>query len=296
MTSRDEIHVRYGFTIWELLCIVIVIIVLIGLLMPALSRVRSISTRMVCGTTLSGYGKAMLIYLNDNNDKFPDKENEWFYTELSFNDDHPLGCRWHDLAMAPDGKIMENNPQFKGLMWDYINPNKNNVCPQFRAIASSKKCPNPYHLKKIDIVPQYSYTMNAYLGSDRSGGVSSSSQVRNTGKVFVFAEENSWTIGQGDLKFRASGQTGILSTRALDDTMLTISPTEQALDCFATYHDSKSVNYNSGCCNAVFVDSHVESITIEDQLNNDERGWPQGTMGNITYAWAAKTLPVNDND
>ena len=264
--------------------------------MPALSRVRQISTRMVCGTTLSGYGKAMLLYLNDNNDRFPDKENEWLYAEESFIAEHPLGCRWHDMAMASNGKIIANNPNYKGLMWDYINPNERNVCPKFRSIASTKKCPNPNHLKNISINPQNSYTMNAYLGSDRSGGVSTSQEVRNPGNVFVFAEENSWTIGPEFLKLRAPSRTTALSTKALDDTTLTISSTGQAQDCFATYHDPISRGYNLGCSNVVFVDCHVDSISIEDQLDNNERGWPKGTIGNITYAWAAKTLPVNNPD
>lgn len=294
MTSYVRKNTREGFTVWELLCIVIVIILLIGLLLPALSRVRKISMKLVCGSILSGYGKAMLIYLNDSDNRFPDKENEWLYTEESFTDEHPLGCRWHDMAMATDEKIMTKNPQYRGLMWDYINLNGKNVCPQFRAVAGSKKCPNPGHLKKISIVPQYSYTMNAYLGSERPGGVLKDSQVREPGKVFVFAEENSWTVGPDDLKFRTSRRTRALSTKALDDTMLTISPTEQTLDCFATYHKPVSRKYNLGCSNVVFVDSHVDTITIEEQLENNERGWPEGTIGNITYAWASKTLPVNN--
>jgi type II secretory pathway pseudopilin PulG len=117
-----SIKIKRAFTIWELLCIIIVIFLLIGLLMPALSRVRKQSTRIVCGSNLRGYGMAMQIYLSDNDNKFPDKENEWFYAKESFSAEHPLGCRWHDMTMAPNGKIMTNNPQYKGLIWDYINP------------------------------------------------------------------------------------------------------------------------------------------------------------------------------
>ena len=39
--------------------------VLMGILMPALARTRQIAFRMVCGTNMSGLGKAMLIYSND---------------------------------------------------------------------------------------------------------------------------------------------------------------------------------------------------------------------------------------
>ena len=43
---------------------------LMGILMPALARVRQISFRMVCGTNLSGLSKAMMLYVNDY-DRYP---------------------------------------------------------------------------------------------------------------------------------------------------------------------------------------------------------------------------------
>ncbi len=60
-----------SFTKLELLVVIAVIALLMGLLIPALDRVRSISPRMVCGSNLSALGKAMFIYANDNNDKYP---------------------------------------------------------------------------------------------------------------------------------------------------------------------------------------------------------------------------------
>ncbi len=48
-----------------------IIALLMGILMPALARTRKIAFRMVCGTNLSGIGKAMLIYSNDYDDELP---------------------------------------------------------------------------------------------------------------------------------------------------------------------------------------------------------------------------------
>ena len=62
---------RKGFTLVELLVVIAIIALLMGILMPALARVRQIAFRMVCGTNLSGIGKAMLVYSNDYDDGLP---------------------------------------------------------------------------------------------------------------------------------------------------------------------------------------------------------------------------------
>ena len=71
---------RRGFTLVELLVVIAIIALLMGILMPALARVRQLAFRMVCGTNLSGIGKAMLLYANDNDDELPKaggRTNTW---------------------------------------------------------------------------------------------------------------------------------------------------------------------------------------------------------------------------
>ncbi len=62
---------RKGFTLVELLVVIAIIALLMGILMPALARVRQLAFRMTCGSNLSGIGKAMLIYANDYDDEMP---------------------------------------------------------------------------------------------------------------------------------------------------------------------------------------------------------------------------------
>ena len=71
---------KKGFTLVELLVVIAIIALLMGILMPALAKVRQIAFRMVCGTNLSGIGKAMVLYANDYDDEFPragGRSSEW---------------------------------------------------------------------------------------------------------------------------------------------------------------------------------------------------------------------------
>ena len=61
---------RKGFTLVELLVVIAIIALLMGILMPALTRVRQIAFRLICGTNLSGIGKAMMVYANDYDDEY----------------------------------------------------------------------------------------------------------------------------------------------------------------------------------------------------------------------------------
>jgi prepilin-type N-terminal cleavage/methylation domain-containing protein len=71
---------KQGFTLVELLVVIAIIALLMGILMPALARVRQLAFRLTCGTNLSGIGKAMLIYANDYEDELPragGRNSEW---------------------------------------------------------------------------------------------------------------------------------------------------------------------------------------------------------------------------
>lgn len=71
---------RKGFTLVELLVVIAIIALLMGILMPALAKVRQIAYRMMCGTNLSGIGKSISVYAQSSDGKYPvsgGRRNQW---------------------------------------------------------------------------------------------------------------------------------------------------------------------------------------------------------------------------
>lgn len=62
---------RRGFTLVELLVVLAILSVLLAILVPTTQRVRRQAISVECKARLADIGKAMVIYLNDNDNRFP---------------------------------------------------------------------------------------------------------------------------------------------------------------------------------------------------------------------------------
>ncbi|OHB61288.1 MAG: hypothetical protein A2167_00595 [Planctomycetes bacterium RBG_13_46_10] len=257
-----------GFTLIELLVVIAIIAILMAILMPALQRVKEQAREMACRANLRQYGIAQSIYLDDNDSKYPTAWLSLVGSEAPYSG-YPRFCRWHDPRFPPDGPF-----------WPYLKNEKVHLCPTFKILAKSEGARHPSHVDTIPIIPQYSYSMNAYLGmktgdiakdaAGRGPVLKSTEITRSKSEVFFFAEENMWQ--------RLPKCEYVLNDNALCG---------DGRDWFGTFHSTSTGNLNSGTCNVVFVDSHVEEV--RSALKEDQNDTSEMEFGRFEkYAWPHK--------
>ena len=69
-----------AFTLIELLVVIAILALLMGIMLPALSKVKNQAYFVVCKTNLKSYGLAGTMYLGDHDSRFPDSYT-WLHAD-----------------------------------------------------------------------------------------------------------------------------------------------------------------------------------------------------------------------
>ena len=234
-----------GFTLIELLVVIAIIALLMGILMPALSRVKDQAQTIRCSANLSQYGIGMRMYLDDNSYRFPTR-NEWMSSEE--------GSAWLQLGETPNGTF-----------WPYVKAEDCHMCPIFARLVKNDE---RFHNTRV------SYLLNSYVGNDGEiwsnwlgagvKGVKKETEVYHPSEVVLFTEENTFTIPD-------------YSNYPYNDNLFTCGNAERQIDNYATFHNTG--DRELGSVNIVFVDGHCDSrpraMTDEELDEGFRLAWPK---------------------
>jgi prepilin-type N-terminal cleavage/methylation domain-containing protein len=162
---------RPGFTLIELLVVVAIIALLIAILLPSLTRVRSQARTALCGTRIGQLGKAMLMYAGDFNEypPFMGATGEW-YPDLQVsvggrrdpneNWIFQLPASWtpdvcRDRMYAARQEDWGVDVPRSGTLYTYTRFEHLYRCPEFERIVNPEKTQSVFNYTRLEFARRF---------------------------------------------------------------------------------------------------------------------------------------------
>lgn len=220
-----------GFTLLELLVVILIIGVLSALLSTAFSNTKAKSRRVGCMNNLRQLQVAWRLYIDDNDDFLP----------LNRTVPSPLNERFFGRRNSPDSWVAGSPKEDRTP----ANIVKGTLFPYTGKSVALYRCPadNSSVVGRPDLLRTRSYSMSAYLNGDDVGldprVKTKDSELVNPGpaRTFVFIEEHEASAWLGAFRILPKGEKFTLTS--------------------GTWTSTPSGRHNQGC-NITFADTHVE--------------------------------------
>jgi prepilin-type N-terminal cleavage/methylation domain-containing protein/prepilin-type processing-associated H-X9-DG protein len=216
---------RAGFTLIELLVVIAIIAILIGLLLPAVQKVRMAAMRVQCANNLKQIGLAITMYCDDHDGAFP---------------------------------LISDNALDYDSAWVFT------LKPYMEKVGKTYICPNdPKGSIRLLASPQgTSYVMNEYLnvGTDSAEKRQKLSSTSQTFAVFTSSDQQGagWSADHVHSRqwFIPRGPDGHEWARIIGVAGIQPDRFYGTIDKPPNY----TLDHTGGISNYLFVDGHVEAI------------------------------------
>jgi prepilin-type N-terminal cleavage/methylation domain-containing protein/prepilin-type processing-associated H-X9-DG protein len=272
---------RPGFTLIELLVVMAIIAVLIGLLVPAVQKVREAASRMQCGNNLKQLGLAMVNF-HDTLGALPycrtgghEQDNTWAVIVLPYIEQDPLYTTWFSTPIPNlDGpqivstmpRIAINDLRFNKTIRNTYAPLSNTVsiyfCPARRR---PQVCQAPLGSNLVGSCADYSVvggsnTLNTgafYVNTTYGFGLRIADITDGTSNTLLVGEKHLTPndIGQGtyDGCVYSATPAGTTFRQAGSAHPLALTRYDAQNGQFGSWH--------TGVVNFVFGDGHVAGLS-----------------------------------
>ena len=124
-----------AFTLVELLVVISVIAVLMGILMPVLSKARAAGQNAKCKGNLKGYALAVSMYTTDNDGRFQEPWFAYFSQRGPYPSETGIGNQYIHLRWCNGDLYLREHPEIAGPFYRYLSDARGFICPRFKVLT-----------------------------------------------------------------------------------------------------------------------------------------------------------------
>lgn len=237
--SVKHIPSRGGFSLVELLAVVVIILILLALLAPITGLMKQRAESAKCLSNLRQIMLATNVYTAEHDGYYPSPWR-WVWSDR----DPGLWVDWAEANTIPDGTIWKGN---------YITNKQTYLCPAFSRVYGLN--PAFSHL-----TPYVGYSMNEFMASEENLGGETwagkkklkRAQIEKPGELGVFGDEGPVLLPW--------------SRYVINNLCMGVGTASTPVDSLAAFHNMPGNDPTKGKANAAFADGHAELCNSQDSV------------------------------